>query len=196
MKGFEAVKEESGPGKKAVNFWRLTPEAIRQGRVQSTTRYRKQASARKALDANARAAQRQRTETGGGNPSKAVTTRHSITGHEEPNEIYHGPLMGLPSYPMDGHYPHPDPQMMPPYMPPPFAPPIDKALQRYGMDTVIGCASLPPTNNEPFYESMGAVPDNEAFASRHAASWYAPPPDHNIGMMTRSDVPADLHHGV
>ncbi|KAJ5430075.1 Winged helix-turn-helix transcription repressor DNA-binding [Penicillium cf. griseofulvum] len=39
--GFEAVKEEVGPGKKAVNFWRLTPEAIHSGGIQSTTRYRK-----------------------------------------------------------------------------------------------------------------------------------------------------------
>ncbi|OGE58197.1 hypothetical protein PENARI_c001G00405 [Penicillium arizonense] len=196
--GFEAVKEELGPGKKAVNFWRLTPEAIRHGHVQSTTRYRKQASARKALGANARAAQRQRTETKGGNPSEMAKARHPNAGHDEPNEIYRPPQMTLPPYPMDGHFSHPDPRVMPSYVPPALAPPIDNALQRYGMESVIGCTNLSPTNNGSFYETMGAAPDNEAFTLRHAAhaGWYSPSSDHNIGMMTGSDVPADLHHDL
>jgi hypothetical protein len=160
-----------GPGKKAVNFWRLTPEAIRHGHVQSTTRYRKQASARKALGANARAAQRQRTETKGvnGTPAKMMKTRHPNTGHDEPSEIYQPQQMTLPPYPMDGHFSHPDPHMMPSYVPPALAPPIDNALQRYGMESAIGCTDLSPTNNGSFYEPMGAAPDNEAFTSRHAA---------------------------
>lgn len=47
IQGFEAVKVEA-PGKKSANYWRLTEEAIRNGGVQSTTRYRK-LSAKKAL---------------------------------------------------------------------------------------------------------------------------------------------------
>ncbi|EPS30303.1 hypothetical protein PDE_05254 [Penicillium oxalicum 114-2] len=38
--GFEAIKVE-GPGKRTMSYWRLTKEAIRNGGVQSTTRYRK-----------------------------------------------------------------------------------------------------------------------------------------------------------
>ncbi|KAJ5294420.1 hypothetical protein N7508_009241 [Penicillium antarcticum] len=196
--GFEAVKEELGPGKKAVNFWRLTPEAIRHGQVQSTTRYRKQASARKVLGANARAVQRQRTEIKGGNSLKAVKTRHPNTSCDEPNEIYHRQPMILSSCPVDDHYPRPDPQMMPHYISPALAPPIDNALQRYGMDSVIGCTNLPPAHNGSFYDSMRATLDNESFAPRPAAhaGWYASPSDHNIAMMTGSDAPVDLHHCV
>ncbi|KAJ5698875.1 hypothetical protein N7462_000880 [Penicillium macrosclerotiorum] len=41
--GFEAVKSEAA-GRRPINYWRLTQEAIEHGGVQSTTRYRKKAS--------------------------------------------------------------------------------------------------------------------------------------------------------
>lgn len=57
MQGFEPVKVDV-PGKKAINYWRLTEAAIRDG-VQSTTRYRKM-SAKKATSSDSPDPQRQR----------------------------------------------------------------------------------------------------------------------------------------
>ncbi|KAL3468431.1 hypothetical protein BJX64DRAFT_282603 [Aspergillus heterothallicus] len=71
--GFEAVREESTPGKKAVNYWRLTEEAITNG-IQSTTRYRKQANYKKSAAADPPAPQRQRSGAKGGKATK-ITAR-------------------------------------------------------------------------------------------------------------------------
>ncbi|KAL2868022.1 uncharacterized protein BJX67DRAFT_380576 [Aspergillus lucknowensis] len=71
--GFEAVREESTPGKKAVNYWRLTDEAVQNG-IQSTTRYRKQANYKKSATSDPPAPQRQRSGAKGGKATK-VTAR-------------------------------------------------------------------------------------------------------------------------
>ncbi|KAL2803189.1 hypothetical protein BJX63DRAFT_437159 [Aspergillus granulosus] len=71
--GFEAVREESTLGKKAVNYWRLTEEAITNG-IQSTTRYRKQANYKKSVAADPPAPQRQRSGAKGGKATK-ITAR-------------------------------------------------------------------------------------------------------------------------
>ncbi|KAJ0420033.1 hypothetical protein BJY00DRAFT_313506 [Aspergillus carlsbadensis] len=71
--GFEAVREETTPGKKAVNYWRLTEEAITNG-IQSTTRYRKQANYKKSVAADPPAPQRQRSGAKGGKATK-ITAR-------------------------------------------------------------------------------------------------------------------------
>ncbi|KAJ5523298.1 Winged helix-turn-helix transcription repressor DNA-binding [Penicillium frequentans] len=39
--GFEAIRTDVPGGKKAVNYWSLTTQAISKGRVESTTRYRR-----------------------------------------------------------------------------------------------------------------------------------------------------------
>ncbi|KAJ5661056.1 transcriptional regulator family: Forkhead [Penicillium longicatenatum] len=39
--GFEAIKTDVPGGKRAVNYWSLTAQAISKGRVESTTRYRR-----------------------------------------------------------------------------------------------------------------------------------------------------------
>ncbi|KAF9885731.1 hypothetical protein FE257_012616 [Aspergillus nanangensis] len=69
--GFEAVREESIAGKKAVNFWRLTEEAVKNG-IQSTTRYRKQANYKKTLASEPPAPQRQRSGAKGGKATKST----------------------------------------------------------------------------------------------------------------------------
>ncbi|KAI9367127.1 hypothetical protein BJX61DRAFT_538315 [Aspergillus egyptiacus] len=76
--GFEAVREESTPGKKAVSYWRLTEEAIREG-VQSTTRYRKQTNYRKPVASDPPAPQRQRSGAKGGKATK-ITARFRSNG--------------------------------------------------------------------------------------------------------------------
>ncbi|KAL5343313.1 hypothetical protein BJX70DRAFT_408197 [Aspergillus crustosus] len=76
--GFEAVREESTPGKKAVNYWRLTDEAVNNG-IQSTTRYRKQANYKKSAASDPPAPQRQRSGAKGGKATK-ITARFRGTG--------------------------------------------------------------------------------------------------------------------
>ncbi|KAL6236577.1 hypothetical protein BDW75DRAFT_239091 [Aspergillus navahoensis] len=76
--GFEAVREESTPGKKAVNYWRLTDEAVNNG-IQSTTRYRKQANYKKPATSDPPAPQRQRSGAKGGKATK-ITARFRSNG--------------------------------------------------------------------------------------------------------------------
>ncbi|KAL3474201.1 hypothetical protein BJX99DRAFT_271856 [Aspergillus californicus] len=76
--GFEAVRQDSTPGKKAVNFWRLTDEAVNNG-IQSTTRYRKQTNYKKSVASDPPAPQRQRSGAKGGKATK-VTARFRSSG--------------------------------------------------------------------------------------------------------------------
>lgn len=69
--GFVAIRE-SPNGKKSVNLWRLTDEAIKKG-IQSTTRYRKQANQKKDLGSEPPAPQRQRSGAKGGKVTKITT---------------------------------------------------------------------------------------------------------------------------
>ncbi|KAL2004263.1 hypothetical protein VTN02DRAFT_4778 [Thermoascus thermophilus] len=93
--GFEAVREESPTGKRPVNFWRLTDEAIAKG-VQSTTRYRKQGNHRKAVKSENPAPQRQRSGAKGGRAAK-VAARIRRANHDEPqSERRQRPRDGLP----------------------------------------------------------------------------------------------------
>ncbi|GLI73640.1 hypothetical protein PoHVEF18_001860 [Penicillium ochrochloron] len=77
--GFEAIKVEP-PGKKPANYWRLTQEAIRNGGVQSTTRYRK-TSAKKALSSDPDP-RRQRPGSRGGKRIAGVK-RHATKDEKE-----------------------------------------------------------------------------------------------------------------
>ncbi|KAL4808926.1 hypothetical protein BDV18DRAFT_91983 [Aspergillus unguis] len=86
--GFEAVREECVPGKKAVNYWRLTDEAVVNG-VQSTTRYRKQGSYKKPVPTEPPAPQRQRSGAKGGKATKITAKfRSSGPGHSLSQEEY------------------------------------------------------------------------------------------------------------
>ncbi|KAL2013048.1 hypothetical protein VTN00DRAFT_573 [Thermoascus crustaceus] len=85
--GFEAVKEESPTGKKPVNFWRLTEEAIKNG-VQSTTRYRKQGNHKKSVKSENPAPQRQRSGAKGGRAAKIAARFRRANHDEQKNERY------------------------------------------------------------------------------------------------------------
>ncbi|KAJ5891328.1 uncharacterized protein N7473_007556 [Penicillium subrubescens] len=82
--GFEAIKVET-PGKKPANYWRLTKEAIQNGGVQSTTRYRKM-SAKKALSSDPDP-RRQRPGSRGGKKIPGVM-RHAIEDQKESSYPY------------------------------------------------------------------------------------------------------------
>lgn len=84
IQGFEAIKVEA-PGKKPANYWRLTQEAIRNGGVQSTTRYRKM-SAKKALSSDPDP-RRQRPGSKGGKRIAGVQ-RHATEDEKESSYPY------------------------------------------------------------------------------------------------------------
>lgn len=75
--GFEAVRQESAKGKKAVNFWRLTEEAAKNG-IQSTTRFRK-ANCKKTTGSDPPVtSQRQRSGAKGSKAMKNTPAKHRI----------------------------------------------------------------------------------------------------------------------
>lgn len=93
QQGFEAIREETR-GKRAVNFWRLTDEAVRNG-IQSTTRYRKQANCRKTLSLEPPAPLRQRSGARGGKAAKVTaklrhTHSHADELRKERQHHHHG----------------------------------------------------------------------------------------------------------
>lgn len=81
---FMPSREESPNGKRAVNYWRLTEDAIKRGGIHPTTRYRKQANQRKGLGSEAPAPQRQRSGARGGKATK-ITARNR--GHTNADEL-------------------------------------------------------------------------------------------------------------
>ncbi|KAJ5131008.1 Winged helix-turn-helix transcription repressor DNA-binding [Penicillium bovifimosum] len=129
--GFEAVKEEPKPGEKPVNLWRLTPEAIRKGCIESTTRYRKLQNQRKAQYAANRAPQRQ--STGKGNHTmKVVKSRSANSPHGERNDAFHQQIMTEEYGPTS-------------------LPSMQQYMQR-PMGTVVGCTSMVPDTNAVFLD--------------------------------------------
>lgn len=81
---FMPSREESPNGKRAVNYWRLTEDAIKRGGIHPTTRYRKQANQRKGLGSEAPTPQRQRSGARGGKATK-ITARNR--GHANADEL-------------------------------------------------------------------------------------------------------------
>ncbi|KAF7520735.1 hypothetical protein PCG10_008956 [Penicillium crustosum] len=154
--GFEAVKEEVGPGKRAVSFWRLTPEAIRSGGIQSTTRYRKLQHQKKGVSSGHRGATRQQSESKGVHATKVVKSRSASSPHNERTEAYHRRQV-IGTNPSFGHE---------------YGPTSLPAMQRYmqhPIGPVVGCTSMIPGNNTIFMDTMEPGP---AFDAGHTHDWY------------------------
>ncbi|KAJ5514437.1 Winged helix-turn-helix transcription repressor DNA-binding [Penicillium fimorum] len=154
--GFEAVKEEVGPSKKAVNFWRLTPEAIHSGGIQSTTRYRKLQHQKKAIGSGHRGPTRQPSESKGVHATKVVKSRNTNSPHSERAEAYQ-------------HIPNTNPSMRHEYGPTSLSP-----MQRYiqhPMGPVIGCTPMMPGNNTVF---INTAEPGSSFDVGQSDDWYAP----------------------
>ncbi|CAG7931350.1 unnamed protein product [Penicillium olsonii] len=171
--GFEAVKEDVCPGKKPINFWRLTPEAIQEGGIQSTTRYRKGST-----KGTGRGSQREPTEPNE-HPSKKVMMGNASNHANSRVEIYGQDYVSSELPPMG-------------YMPQSFAsnhPPVNHLVPRFSMGPVTGCTAQFPGNNSVFIEGPEMGPD---YGSTYAIGqgWYAPSPvlnDRAVG----SNGPAD-----
>ncbi|KAJ5694523.1 hypothetical protein N7536_004935 [Penicillium majusculum] len=156
--GFEAVKEEIGPGKRAVNFWRLTPEAIRSGGIQSTTRYRKLQHLKKGVNSGHRGATRQQSESKGAHATRIIKSRSANSPHNERTEAYHRRQM-IDTNPSLGHE---------------YGPTSLPAMQRYmqhPIGPVVGCTPVVPGNNTIFMDTMEPGP---TFDVGHNHDWYNP----------------------
>ncbi|CAI7581835.1 unnamed protein product [Penicillium glandicola] len=152
--GFEAVKEEVGPGKKAVNFWRLTPEAIHSGGIQSTTRYRKLQHHKKAISLGHRGPARQPSEPKGVHATKGFKSRGTNSPHTERAEGYHQQISNNPS------------------LGPDYGPTSLPAMQRYmqhPIGPIVGCSPMIPGNNTVFVDT--AEP-GLAFDVGRSHDWY------------------------
>lgn len=171
IQGFEAVKEDIGNGKKAVNFWRLTPEAIRTGAVQSTTRYRK-GSPKGA----GRVAQRgpQPLE---GHASKKMKTSHVPIQSSQQPDLY-----------QYDHFPTELPLMDHSHAPYPSGLPSDSScMLGFGMGPVSGVTFL-SESHRVFVDSPEAGPD---FTTPYNMGWYPPPGPNDRSNILGPNVPAD-----
>ncbi|KAJ5774288.1 hypothetical protein N7457_009184 [Penicillium paradoxum] len=152
--GFEAVKEEVEPGRKTVNFWRLTPEAIRNGHIQSTTRYRKLQNQRKAMNSRSRTPQSQPSGAKGGHATRVVKPRHTNSLHSDRTDAHHQQQMtGL--NPAIDHFGSMG------------LPSMYQYLQR-PMGDIVGCTMLPPGDT-----FLDAADQRPTFAMGNGEEWYA-----------------------
>ncbi|CAG8924963.1 unnamed protein product [Penicillium salamii] len=172
--GFEAVKEDVRPGEKPANFWRLTSEAIKDGGIQSTTRYRK-GSAKGA----GRGSQREPPQSKGGQPPKKIKTGTADNQANSRVEMLGQDYATTELPPMN-------------YMPQVFAsghPSVNHFMPRFSMGPVSGCTAQFPGNNGVFIDGPEMGPDyGPTYAIGHG--WYAPSPVPNDRAVAGSNVPA------
>ncbi|KAL4890788.1 hypothetical protein BDV59DRAFT_194731 [Aspergillus ambiguus] len=196
--GFEAVREESTPGKKAVNFWRLTDEAVEKG-IQSTTRYRKQANYKKALGSEPPAPQRQRSGAKGGKAAKFTAKFRGSMGHDELRKERTRQRFSCQRRPhkdVYGQYRHPSsiatPSMY--HVSLGSATPLPRtSAESFDLGSVVGCADPPCT--PIFCDMAGSGPDCLALDTGFLGlNGIQPFPQQ--GMFKGSEVTTDVHFGV
>ncbi|RAL07516.1 uncharacterized protein BO97DRAFT_356286 [Aspergillus homomorphus CBS 101889] len=197
--GFEAVREEE-PGKKPQNYWRLTEEAVKFG-VQSTTRYRKQASCKKTLTADPPAPQRQRSGAKGG---KATKIKAKLRGRPlGPEELRKDNCQReIPQRPLQKAFYSHDFRSTTTTTPAATtvissfhvsAPVTRLSTESFDLGNVVGCADPPPCA-PIFYGMAGSGPDCLALDSSFLG--WGGLPSFSAGLMTGPGISADLHLGL
>ncbi|KAJ5156202.1 hypothetical protein N7492_009005 [Penicillium capsulatum] len=179
--GFEAIKVDVPGGKRPLSVWRLTDEARRNGKVESTTRYRKP-GARRPPVADHPAPSRQGAGSRGGKASKHTAKRNQPN-DEHRRELYrsqarlHQSPQRLPQpQSMDSSHPFlPTSTALPPYEGPPIMTSLPRvhrgsSLQTWDFNSVTGCTNPPPTDNPVFCETAEPAPDYTAFDM--GPGWY------------------------
>ncbi|KAJ5551523.1 Winged helix-turn-helix transcription repressor DNA-binding [Penicillium sp. DV-2018c] len=129
--GFEAVREEPNPGEKPVSLWRLTPEAIQSGGIQSTTRYRKLQNQKKTTH-TALAPQHRSTGSKGNRATRVTKSRSANSPPGNRNHAYHQQDMTQD-----------------------YGPTSLPSVQQYmqcPMGTIVGCTSMVPNTNAVFLD--------------------------------------------
>ncbi|PWY80007.1 hypothetical protein BO83DRAFT_201083 [Aspergillus eucalypticola CBS 122712] len=200
--GFEAVREEPIPGKKAVNYWRLTNEAIKNG-VQSTTRYRKQASYRKALGSDPPAPQRQRSGAKGGKATKVKPKfRGRMSEEELPKGRYHPRVTSQPR-PTKNVFTHyhtsagtlTEITIMSPFQVSGLTPSGNRlSSEPFDLGSVVGCADPAPCP-PLFCDMAGPGPDCVALDSGFLG-WGAAVHSLPTGLLGGPGISTDLQIGV
>lgn len=172
-----AVKE-TDDDKKVRNYWCLTQEAIDNGKVQSTTRYRK-ANSKKAVNSELPAPSRQAPGQKGGRAANARNARMRRPLGEQHDARY---------FPSPSHQqPHPSqlplqtdhslfpPSEMAPYPMSSIMPmsnlPADPAYPELGSKSMIGCNSASSTDNRLFCDIPESGP-NCAGSDMGQLGWY------------------------
>ncbi|KAI9041215.1 uncharacterized protein KD926_007327 [Aspergillus affinis] len=189
--GFEAVREESIPGKKSVNYWRLTDEAVKNG-IQSTTRYRKQANYKKFLGSDPPAPQRQRSGAKGG---KATKITAKFRGHVSPDHHLRRER-GLQKRLYGQYYHHhqsPTTTVSPFHVLGTGAPLTRPSVETFDLGSVIGCAD-PPPSTPIFCDMAGPAPDCPA-VDNSFMGWCVIQPFPQ-GLLTGPEISSDLQLGV
>lgn len=202
FQGFEAFKKEE-PGKKPINYWRLTNEARING-VQSTTRYRK-ANHRKLMSSDPPALGRQRSGSKGGRAARHAAKMRP-TNQDEQRREHNLQSSNLPR----AQQPHTQPSLEHPvaYPAPPVLPPQhryqpqelfghrpipnglpvvprDDYIQTFSLGNTIDITSLPPGENAVACDTAGPSPDYSAFDMAQL-DWYGLASSLNSGFMTGS----------
>ncbi|KAJ5601942.1 hypothetical protein N7510_011476 [Penicillium lagena] len=222
--GFEAIKEEAAPGKKAVNFWRLTQEALEQGGVHSTTRYRK-ANHKRHKSSSPPALPQRHHHSGSkagakASRSSAAKIRHSTTTSTSQDELLRKdqyrarpPVRHLrrqlqqqtphhdhPSPPRHSHYapigPSPVAMMQAHHTMNP-AETNSSPVRSFDPSMVIGCASLPMDDTAPvFVDAIDVGTGCLAFDDPAYPSWIGLQYYSSNGLARVPDVSHGLPPGI
>ncbi|CAL5870140.1 uncharacterized protein PFLUO_LOCUS4375 [Penicillium psychrofluorescens] len=222
--GFEPIKEDAAPGKKTANFWRLTHEALEQGGVHSTTRYRK-ANHKRTKSSSPPAPPQRHHHSGskGGakaNRSSAAKIRHSNTTRASQDEllrkeqyrarppVHHlrrqlqqrSPRHNHPSPPHHSHYAPMDSlpvEMMQAYHTMAPAETNSSPVRPFDPSMVIGCASPPMDDTAPvFVGTLEMGGGCLAFDDPAYQSWIGLHYYSSNGLAAGPDVSHGLPHGV
>lgn len=166
-----------------MSVWRLTDEARKKGKVESTTRYRKPGS-RKNVASDHSVPSRQGAGSRGGKASKHAAKRNQPSPDEHRPELYRSQAR-LHQHHQQPPQPHPSMDTSNSYPPPLSGLPsyqglhtvtsISQAhrgstLQTWGFDAVTGCTNPPPGDNPVFCETAEPAPDYSTFDM--GAGWY------------------------
>ncbi|KAJ5735440.1 uncharacterized protein N7483_000565 [Penicillium malachiteum] len=220
--GFYAIKNETRGGKRTMSFWSLTAEAIRNGKVESTTRFRKSVP-KKSQCADSP------TRRGGGNQKGKVTGKwtelrqanrsrerqaRNLVESQAPQQQQQqqAPVT------IDDRYP-PQPESindryisqpeLPPYQGSPMAsepyPPRESVS--FGFETVSNCIPSPhgsspafSDHNQPSPECLAAIRQRQALREQmglqqqYVRSGFNPGP--NNGSMASSVTHSNIQNGV
>lgn len=203
FQGFEAFKKEE-PGKKPINYWRLTNEARING-VQSTTRYRK-ASHRKVMSSDPPAPGRQRSGPKGGRAARHATKMRPAN-HDEQRREHNLQSSSLPrtqrphtQSSLEQPVSHPAPPVLPlqhryepqalfEHRPIPNSLPVilrDDYIQTFSLGNTIDITNLPPGEIAVVCDTAGPNPDFRAF-DMGQLDWYRLASGLNSGFMTGSN---------
>ncbi|KAE8378818.1 hypothetical protein BDV26DRAFT_280831 [Aspergillus bertholletiae] len=196
--GFEAVRVEKAPGKKALNYWRLTDEAIANG-IQSTTRYRKQANYKKTVGSDPPAPQRQRSGAKGGKATKITAKFRGLMNQDElRKERHHQRLVSQrrPHKTLHGqHYPSPvAAAVVSRFHASGSATSLTRpSAEPFDLGSIVGNTD-PPSCTAIFCDMAGPGSDCLAMETGFLGWGSLPPFSH--GLLTGADISADVQLAV